>query len=966
MPNPVTPRLPSARLPSARLPSARLLSALLFPALIAALLVAPLSVVVQPTVARAQEDAPPAPPITLTPLGTYATGVFDGGAAEIVAYDPLSQQAYVTNRDAATLDILDVSDPSAPTLVSQIDLTPYGASANSVDVYNGIVAVAIEAEKKTKPGAIVFFTSSGSVISSVQAGAKPDMLTFTPDGAMLLAANEGEPNNDYAVDPEGSITIVDLSQGVEGLTQQDVALATFETFNDFVHPLVRIFGPNATVAQDLEPEYIAVSPDSSTAWVTLQENNAIAVVDLATREITDVLPLGLKDHSRPLVLGIDEFAVMELDAIGETPAGQEILMGGFSGLWFEGVADDGSLLFLTHTDRGPNADAVDVDGDGRNERPFALPDFQPQVLRLALNPADGTLTVLESIGLSDSDGTPLTGLPNLRDADERPVDLTGADLPYDALGGDFEGMAVADDGSLWMVDEYRPALYHFSAEGMLINRFVPEGANDSEDNVVVGTEALPEVLNTRRPNRGFEAIALDGDLLYAFVQSPLDNPPSPGYKNSKEGRYVRIIAFDMEAGETVGQYLYRIERNGTDKIGDAVALGNGEFLVLERDESIGADAGKFIFRISLDGATNLEELSEPPGLELQSDAALGAAGIRPVLKQLYVHLPASGYLEYDKPEGLALIDDETLAIINDNDFGISGDFDLATGVLEANPDAVPSVLALLHLKSTALDSSDRDGGIQFGNPPVLGMFQPDAIAAYDVDGESYLVTANEGDARDYAGFSEATRVRDLVLDLSAFPNAAELQKNANLGRLRTTTAGTDLDLDGRADVILSYGARSFSIWDSQGRLVWDSGDDFERLTAELLPDAFNSSVENGTFDARSDYKGPEPEAVTVGVLGDRTYAFIGLERIGGVMVYDISNPFAPEWVGYVNNRDFGGNAQTGSAGDLAPEGLAFVSAEESPTGEPLLIVSNEVSGSTTLYAIEVTEAEEVTDESTDP
>jgi hypothetical protein len=137
--------------------------------------------------------------------------------------------------------------------------------------------------------------------------------------------------------------------------------------------------------------------------------------------------------------------------------------------------------------------------------------------------------------------------------------------------------------------------------------------------------------------------------------------------------------------------------------------------------------------------------------------------------------------------------------------------------------------------------------------------------------------------------------------------------------------------------------------------VYDSDDDFERFTAEAYPEVFNASNSNNVFDYRSDNKGPEPEGAELGVIDGRTYAFIGLERIGGVMVYDVSDPAAPAFIQYINNRDFTKDPEdeTAEAGDLGPEGLHFMSAEDSPTGQPLLVVANEVSGTVTVYAISV-------------
>lgn len=262
------------------------------------------------------------------------------------------------------------------------------------------------------------------------------------------------------------------------------------------------------------------------------------------------------------------------------------------------------------------------------------------------------------------------------------------------------------------------------------------------------------------------------------------------------------------------------------------------------------------------------------------------------------------------------------------------------------------------LPGNALDASNKDGGIHIAPWPIKGMYMPDAIASYRFGGRTYLVTANEGDSRDYDGYSEEARVKDLTLDPAAFPDAASLQEDENLGRLLTTTANGDTDADGDVDDIHSYGARSFSIWTARGERVYDSGADFEIVTASRLPGAFNSNNDdNDSFDSRSDDKGPEPEGVALGHIKGRTYAFVGLERVGGIMVYDVTNPQQVRFVDYVNNRNFGVDAQLPDdtvnpvAGDLGPEGLTFIAAHESPNGKPLLVVGNEVSGTTTVFQI---------------
>jgi 2',3'-cyclic-nucleotide 2'-phosphodiesterase / 3'-nucleotidase / 5'-nucleotidase len=178
-----------------------------------------------------------------------------------------------------------------------------------------------------------------------------------------------------------------------------------------------------------------------------------------------------------------------------------------------------------------------------------------------------------------------------------------------------------------------------------------------------------------------------------------------------------------------------------------------------------------------------------------------------------------------------------------------------------------------------------------------------------------------------------------------------LKNSANLGRLNITNTMGRNRATGLYEQLFAFGTRSFSIWNASGKLIFDSGDAFERITAETYPSNFNASNTNNTFDNRSDDKGPEPEGVVVGEIFGTPYAFIGLERIGGVIVYDISNPAAPRFVQYVNSRDFTAAPGTREARDLGPEGLLFISARDSPKGRPLLVIGNEISGTTTIFEI---------------
>ena len=278
-----------------------------------------------------------------------------------------------------------------------------------------------------------------------------------------------------------------------------------------------------------------------------------------------------------------------------------------------------------------------------------------------------------------------------------------------------------------------------------------------------------------------------------------------------------------------------------------------------------------------------------------------------------------------------------------------------------------------------MDYTNKDEIASFRTlPNVYGMYQPDAIASFDWNGATFILSANEGDARDYDGFSGEVRVKDIVdPDELNMTLSAELQAiydetggSDGLGRLKVTTALGDADANGEYEALYSYGARSFTIWDQHMNLVFDSGDDFGKISAAVLGNDFNSAHTENKGDNRSDDKGGEPEAIDVGVIGDRTYAFIAQERAGDLFVYDVTNPFGAEFVAHYNNRDFSVDfeldddlddpcdeaegmdcTEVPNAGDLGPESIKFVAAQDSPNGNALLIIGNEVSGTVTVYQV---------------
>jgi len=293
-----------------------------------------------------------------------------------------------------------------------------------------------------------------------------------------------------------------------------------------------------------------------------------------------------------------------------------------------------------------------------------------------------------------------------------------------------------------------------------------------------------------------------------------------------------------------------------------------------------------------------------------------------------------------EPEYIALSEDETKAYValQENN---------AIAIIDIAAKKVISVKGLgykdLNDPRNALDLV-KDNKINLENVPFFGMYMPDGIATHNINGKQYLFTANEGDATDFSGRKNATTIQKWKQYLN--PNSAA----AKFLEGKTTYDGVEIASDMGNDGIYMFGGRSFSIWNADSmEQIYDSGSDFERITAERLPKYFNASHTNTTLDSRSPKKGPEPEYVAIGEVGNRVLAFTGLERIGGVMIYDVTDPVQPKFVNYTNTRDFTKGLET----DTGPEGLEFISAADSPTGRPILLVANEVGGTIAVLEMKV-------------
>lgn len=238
--------------------------------------------------------------LILDSISSFANGLIDSSSAEIIAFDPAVNRLYIANSIAARMDIVDFSNPSMPVILDSISIAAYG-NINSLIAHDSMVVLAIENANAQLNGAVVFMDYNGNYINQVEVGAMPDNISFNKNYTKVLTANEGEPNDDYSVDPEGSVSIIDISNGMLNLTQANVTTLSLQIFNGQDSALiaqgVRIFSTSASVAQDLEPEYIAVSDDNTRAYVTLQENNALLSIDIVNDSILGISALGYSSYA---------------------------------------------------------------------------------------------------------------------------------------------------------------------------------------------------------------------------------------------------------------------------------------------------------------------------------------------------------------------------------------------------------------------------------------------------------------------------------------------------------------------------------------------------------------------------------------------------------------------------------------------------------------------------------------------
>ncbi|MCO6476607.1 MAG: choice-of-anchor I family protein, partial [Phaeodactylibacter sp.] len=1043
------------------------------------------------------------PRAQLAHLGSYALP--DGASAEIIAHDAGSARLFVANFSDNSLEILDFSDPANIQSISSINLDVFGGSINAVDTYDGLVAVAVEGNNTDSPGRVVFLDTDGAFINSATVGVLPDMLLFSPDGTKVLTANEGEPSDDYTIDPEGSISIVDISGGAENPV---VTTLGFTAFNgqqaELMAQGVRFFGPGATVAQDLEPEYITVSDDGATAYVACQENNALILVDLTVPEATAILPLGYKDWSAEgvtfdasnrsgdiffanwPVLGMyqpdaidyftvggqaylitanegdardydafseefrigDEEIVLDPDAFPDAEyLKEDVLLGrlritsatgdtdgdgdydqlyAYGGRSFtiwdaatgEVVFDSGNALEqITAAD--PVYGALFNTDDEENEFKNRSDDKGPEPEAVVVAEINGTpyaFIGLERMGgivmydLTDPAAPEFVQYVNTRTVDQLGGDLSPEDVIYIAPEDSPTGQAYVlasheVSGTVAVFEVLSTPVVSFAEASSI----VPEGSGEIEIGLAVeqagglGGEVTINVISASTAVEGEDFTLASTTLAFGagatasqtLMVDILDNTElggrylileiSPGASSAFAGETSRhilliqdnddrapaaqanpyiqmnylgsytsplsstleIIDFDGESqrlfvtnsdADAVEILDYSNPANVT-QVGvisitpygggaNSVAVRNGIVAVAVEGNDTG-DNGKVVFfdtdgnflneatvgvlpdmllftpdgtkvltanegepsddyTIDPEGSVSIVDISGGVanatvvtlGFEAFNgqQAALEAQGVR-------IFGPGATVAQDLEPEYITISDDGSTAYVTCQENN-------ALAVIDLNGETVAGIVPLGAKDWTqagvTFDASNRSGDIFFANWPVKGLYHPDAIDYFSVGGAGYLITANEGDARDYDAYSEEFRIGDdeIVLDPTAFPDAEYLKEDVLLGRLRITSADGDTDGDGDYDELYAYGARSFTIWNAAtGEVVFDSGNGLEQITAAdpVYGGLFNTDNEENDFKNRSDDKGPEPEAVIVAAIDGRQFAFIGLERVGGIM-----------------------------------------------------------------------------------
>jgi hypothetical protein len=333
-------------------------------------------------------------------------------------------------------------------------------------------------------------------------------------------------------------------------------------------------------------------------------------------------------------------------------------------------------------------------------RVYPMPDYTPSIYKVLLDRKAGTFKVLQTITIKRAkSGKPVRGLLNPQTVATRDtgVNLAGEKLTFDPDNIDLEGIIRLSDGTFWIGEEMGPSIAHVGKDGRLLKRLVPaDAAKDYEGSEAQILPSLPAILSKRQGNRGIESMAVSPDekYLYFIVQNPLANPNADAYKKSKNARLFKL---DVKSGKLVGEYVYQLDgpqsfkldpsnKQNAPRISEMMTLGADRLLVLERTNKTTK-----LHEVKLAGATNIlstpwDDAATSPSLEQKNN--LKGTGVTPVKKQLRFDTARDFPKAPAKLEGLALLGDGSLAIINDNDFGITGDVTrilIVKGAVNADP-----------------------------------------------------------------------------------------------------------------------------------------------------------------------------------------------------------------------------------------------------------------------------------------
>lgn len=351
-------------------------------------------------------------------------------------------------------------------------------------------------------------------------------------------------------------------------------------------------------------------------------------------------------------------APVQLDAI----EGFNFKWGGFSGLTFIKKEKNGDLLFWTLTDRGPNG--PEFKRDKKVMRGFFSPNFTPSFIQLRYSAKENKVSIVKTIAFTNSDGKPMQGLPPKEATAkvEHATDLIGTSLETDNHGVDSESMAIDSKNHFWVGEEYYPSLLEFDTKGKLLSRIFPA----VKAGAPLKKNEIPNAYSHRGFNRGFEAIGHSHGKIFFMAQSPLKVPNA---HKDKEFSVVRIGVFNTSSRMYEAEYLYPLTHRKVDKIGDLTMINENEFYVIEQNGDVGPNSVHLIYKVDLKAATNLVKSPLERDPETYSAKEL-LAKVTPAAKSLAVNLVQSGYSEFEKIEGLTIIDNSTLAVINDNDFGV--------------------------------------------------------------------------------------------------------------------------------------------------------------------------------------------------------------------------------------------------------------------------------------------------------